>query len=87
MAVAAETGGPFIRARALAVEAQRQGHVVAFTAAEDPNYRAVEGIPNYVSPLPSPFGMPLFLGKLFFRGALFLFRYYEMPVTSFEQGL
>lgn len=39
MAVAAETGGPFTRALALAA----QEHVVALCAAEDPNYRPVEG--------------------------------------------
>jgi UDP:flavonoid glycosyltransferase YjiC (YdhE family) len=87
MAVAAETGGPFIRARTLAVAAKEQGHVVAFCAAEDPNYRPVEGVANYVAPVPSPFGTPLPLGKILFRVALFWFRNHEMPVTSFEQAL
>jgi hypothetical protein len=87
MAVAVETGGPFMRARALAVAAQEQGHVVAFCAAEDPNYRPVAGIANYVAPIPSPFGTPLPVGRLLFRVALVLFRNQELPVTSFEHAL
>ncbi len=86
MAVAAETGGPFTRARTLAVAAQEQGHVVAFCAAEDPNYRPVDGVANYVAPVPSPFGTPLPLGRILFRVALLWFRNHEMPVTSFEQA-
>lgn len=87
MAVAVETAGPFARARALAVAAREQGHAVAFCAAEDPNYRPVDGVPNYVAPIPSPYGTPLPVGMLLFRGALFLFRYHELAVTSFEQAL
>ncbi len=87
MAVAAETGGPFTRARALALAAQEQGHVVAFCAAEDPNYRPVDGVANYVAPVPSPFGTPLPIGRILFRVALLWFRNHEMPVTSFEQAL
>lgn len=87
MAVAAEAGGPFARARALALAAQEQGHVVAFCAGEDPNYRPVDGVANYVAPVPSPFGTPLPIGRILFRVALLWFRNYEMPVTSFEQAL
>jgi hypothetical protein len=36
---------------------------------------------------PLPYGTPLVLGRLFFRIALFLFRYYQLPVTGFEQAL
>jgi hypothetical protein len=72
---------------ALALAAQKQGHVVAFCAAQDPNYRPVDGVANYVAPVPSPFGMPLPLGKLLFRVSLLLFRNHETPVTSFEQVL
>ncbi len=87
MAVAAETSGPITRARALALAAQKQGHMVAFCAAEDPNYRPVDGVANYVAPVPSPFGTPLPVGRILFRVALLLFRNHEMPVTSFEQVL
>lgn len=87
MAVAAETGGPFARARALALAAQQQGHVVAFCAAEDPNYQPVAGVANYAAPLPSPFGTPLPVGRVMFRVALLLFRYQDFAVASFEQAL
>lgn len=64
---AGESHGPASRVRALALEAKKRGHEVAFCAAEDPNYRPVEGVANYFAPLPSLFGMPPWFGRMLVR--------------------
>ena len=61
MAAAAQTSGPISRARAIAIEAQKRGHHVAFCAAEEMNYKAVDGIKNYYAPIPRLFGILPFL--------------------------
>jgi UDP:flavonoid glycosyltransferase YjiC (YdhE family) len=61
---AGESQGPMSRSRALVIEARNRGHEVAFCAAEDPNYRPVEGVANFRAPLPSLFGLPPWLGSV-----------------------
>jgi len=87
MAAMAETSGPISRARALAIKAKERGHKVAFCAAEDVNYRPVEGIKNYYAPVPSPFGLPLFIGKRMFKIAQTLGVQQRKKVRSFEEVL
>lgn len=87
MAALAETSGPITRARALAIEAKGRGHEVAFCAAEDQNYRPVESVKNYYAPIPSPFGIPLFIGKRTFKIAQALGVQQRMRVRSFEEVL
>ena len=87
MAALAEAGGPITRARALALEAKKRGLEVAFCAAEDPNYRPVDGVENYAAPIPSPFGMPLPLGRRLLRMAQMLSLLQRKPIRSFEEVL
>jgi len=85
-----ESHGAASRARALAIEARKRGHEVAFCAAEDdPNYRRVEGVTNFVAPLPKLFGLPLWAGRLFTRlGRLLgIQQRIVARVRSFEQVL
>jgi len=44
MAVAAPTAGPISRARVIAEEAKSRGHDVAFCAADEINYKPVDGV-------------------------------------------
>ncbi len=87
MSAMAETGGPFSRARALALELVRQGHEAAFCAGEDVNYKPVEGIHNYPAPVPSPLGLPGFIGKRLFRMAQKTGAQQSKAVHSFEEVL
>lgn len=87
MAAMAETRGPISRARALAGELVSRGHDVAFCAAEDVNYRSVDGVPNFAAPLPSPFGAPLFIGKRVFGVVQALGIQRRKTVRSFEEVL
>lgn len=87
MAAMAETRGPISRARAFARELVSRGHDVAFCAAEDVNYRPVEGVPNFAAPLPSPFGAPLLIGKGVFRLVQALGIQRRKTVHSFEEVL
>lgn len=87
MAALAEMKGPIRRARALAIEAKKRGHDIAFCAATDPNYLPVEEIKNYPAPLPSPFGLPLFIGKRVFKIAQILGIQQRKRVRSFEEVL
>jgi UDP:flavonoid glycosyltransferase YjiC (YdhE family) len=86
---AGESQGPMSRARALAIEARKRGHEVAFCAAEDPNYRPVEGVANFRAPLPSLFGLPPWLGGLLARlGPLLgVQQRIAARIRSFEQVL
>ena len=52
-AMPGESSGPISRARALAAEAMKRGHEVAFCAGEDQNYRPVEGVKNFFAPVPA----------------------------------
>lgn len=63
MAAMAETSGPFTRASLICHELLKRGHEAAFCAAEDVNYKVTENIKNYYAPVPSPLGMPMFVGK------------------------
>jgi len=86
MAALAEMKGSISRARALAIEAKKQGHDIAFCAATDPNYLPVEEIKNYPAPL-SSFGLPLFIGKRVFKVAQILGIQRRKRVRSFEEVL
>ncbi len=89
MAIPGESRGPMSRAHALALEAKKRGHEVAFCAADDPNYRPGEGVARYPAPLPSLFGLPAWIGRLLDR----LGRLLGVPqrmvarIRSFEQVL
>lgn len=87
MAAMAETSGPFSRAAALCNKLIERKHEVAFCAAEDVNYKKIENVKNYYAPIPSPFGMPLFIGKRMLKiGQLFGIQQ-KKKVNSFEQVL
>jgi uncharacterized protein (TIGR00661 family) len=87
MAALAETSGPITRALNLAVKAEEKGHEVALCAAEDCNYHPVKNIKNYYAPVPSPFGLPLFIGKNIFKIAQILGIQQRKKVNSFEEVL
>lgn len=86
-----ESHGGAVRARALAIEAKKRGHEVAFCAAEDdPNYRPVEGVVNFPAPLPRLFGiMPRWAGRMitWLGQTLGLQQRVAARVRSFEQAL
>jgi UDP:flavonoid glycosyltransferase YjiC (YdhE family) len=63
MSAMAETSGPFSRAVSLCYKLMERNHEVAFCAAEDVNYKSIEKVKNYYAPIPSPLGMPMFIGK------------------------
>ena len=87
MAAMAETSGPFSRARSLCLALEQRGHLAALCAAKDVNYRPIDGILNYEAPLPSPLGLPLFLGKRMFKIAQLTGAQQRQTVHSFEQVL
>lgn len=87
MAAMAETSGPFGRARALALELARRGHAVAFCAAEEINYRPVDNVPIYPAPIPSPMGLPPFLGRRMLAFAQATGLQSRRAVHSFEEVL
>lgn len=89
MAIPGESRGPMSRSRALAIEARKRGHEVAFCVAEDPNYRPVEGVANFGAPLPSLFGLPAWAGTMVSRLGRLLGVQQRMVgrVRSFEQVL
>lgn len=87
MAAMAETSGPFSRAAALCSELVNRKHEVAFCAAEDVNYKKIENIKNYYAPVPSPLGMPMFVGKRMLKVVQFLGAQEKKEVNSFEQVL
>lgn len=87
MAALGETGGPMSRVKALASEALKRGHKVAFCAAEDGNYRPLEGVDNYVAPLPSPFGTPIWLGRRLLGISQALHVQQRKQIRSFEEVL
>ena len=88
MAAAAPTAGPISRARAIAMEAQERGHNVAFCAAEEMNYRPVDGVRNYYAPIPKLFGrVPLAISKRILPIIQKLRIQERKEVRSFEQVL
>lgn len=87
MAAMAETSGPFSRTAALCYELMGKGHSVALCAAEDVNYHKVENVKNYYAPIPSPLGLPMFIGKRLFRFTQLLGLQQKRKVNSFEQVL
>lgn len=87
MAVIMETGGPALRAAQLARCLLDAGHTPAFCAALDGNYREVPSVPNYACPIPSPFGLPMFLGRGMSRFATAIGAPQRQTVHSFEQVL
>jgi UDP:flavonoid glycosyltransferase YjiC (YdhE family) len=89
MAIPGESRGPMSRARALAIEARKRGHEVAFCAAKDPNYCPMEGVATFFAPLPSLFGTPPWVGRMISRLGSLLGVQQRMVgrVRSFEQAL
>ena len=87
MAAIAETSGPFSRAKKLAFECLKRGHDVRLCAAEDVNYTPIDGVPNFYAPIPSPLGLPMWLGKRMFRNAQKLGIQQRKTVHSYEEVL
>jgi len=88
MAAAAPTAGPFSRAKAIAIEAQKREHNVAFCAAEEMNYKTVDGVKNYYSPIPKLFGkIPFTIAKKALPFIQKLKLQEKKEITSFEQVL
>jgi Glycosyltransferase family 28 C-terminal domain. len=83
----AETSGPFSRVVALSEKLLEQGHQVALCAALDVNYHTIDNVKNYDCPIPSPFGMPLAIGKRIFGLVRRLGLQQKKKVHSFEQVL
>jgi UDP:flavonoid glycosyltransferase YjiC (YdhE family) len=87
MSAMAETSGCFTRATALCHKLIECGHEVALCSAEDVNYRSIEHVKNYYAPIPSPFGLPIFIGKRMFKIAQLLGVQNKRKVNSYEQVL
>lgn len=87
MGAMAETSGPFSRVAALSEKLLETGHQVALCAALDVNYHEISGVKNYDCPVPSPFGMPMAIGKRMFGLAQKLGIQQKKQVHSFEQVL
>jgi len=88
MGAATPTAGPFTRARAIAFEAIKQGHTVAFCAAEEVNYRPIDGVKNYYCPIPKLFGkVPFAIAKRIFPIIQKLKLQEKKEIVSFEQVL
>ncbi|RRJ64022.1 UDP-glucoronosyl and UDP-glucosyl transferase [Paenibacillus oralis] len=67
MSAMVETKGPFSRTAVLANEFMERGHEVALCAPEDNNYYSINKVQNYYAPVPSPLGMPVFIGRGMFK--------------------
>jgi len=87
MAAMAETSGPFSRAVTLCKELIEKHHVVAFCAAKDVNYHDIENVKNYFAPVPSPLGMPSFIGENVLKIVQILGIQQKRKVNSFEEVL
>ncbi|AGK95807.1 glycosyltransferase [Clostridium pasteurianum] len=87
MSAMVETSGPFSRVIALCNKLLEGQHVVSMCAAEDVNYRRIEGVKNYFAPVPSPLGMPMFIGKNVLKVAQFSGIQKKKKVNSFEEVL
>lgn len=66
MAAMAPTAGPSYRTRCIASMMQKEGLTVATCQAQDVNYKPIKGIENYYLTVPSPMGMPSFVGTHIF---------------------
>ena len=66
MAAMAPTAGPSYRTRCIASVMQKEGLTVATCQAQDINYKPIEDIENYYLTVPSPMGMPSFVGTHIF---------------------
>ena len=87
MAALAETGGPSSRVRLLAEGFREAGIDVATCAAEDVNYREIEGVRNYFLDVPMPMGLPKVIATRTFPVAQKLGITARKTVTSFDQVL
>lgn len=87
MAAASEMGGPYARAAALCRALLEAGHETAFCAALDGNYRDIDGVKNYYAPVPSPLGLPMFIGKRMLKIAQKLNIQQKKEIHSFEEVL
>ena len=87
MAAMAETSGPFSRAAALGMGLLTSGHEVAFCAAEEINYKEVQGIHNYKAPIPPLLGLPMPMAKKMLIVAQKTGVQQKKKVNSFEQVL
>lgn len=87
MAAMAETSGPFSRTSSLCHKLIEKGHLAALCAAEDVNYHKIENVKTYYAPIPSPLGMPMFIGKRMFRLTQLLGLQTKRKINSFEQVL
>ncbi len=87
MAALAETGGPSSRIRLLAEGFREAGIEVATCAAEDVNFREIEGVRNYFLDVPMPMGLPKVIATRTFPVAQKLGITSRKTVTSFDQVL
>ncbi len=87
MAALAETGGPSSRIRLLAEGFREVGIEVATCAAEDVNFREIEGVRNYFLDVPMPMGLPKVIATRTFPVAQKLGITSRKTVTSFDQVL
>lgn len=87
MAALAETAGPASRVRLLA-EGFREAEIeVATCAAEDVNFREIEGVRNFFLDVPMPMGLPKMIATRTFPVAQKLGITARKTVTSFDQVL
>lgn len=87
MAAMAETSGPFSRTKWFAQAFIDRGYEVALCAARDPNFREISGTKNYFLPIPTPMGLPHFIGLHTFPIAEKLGMIKRKTVHSFEEVL
>ncbi|MDP4121155.1 MAG: glycosyltransferase [Bacillota bacterium] len=87
MAAMAETSGPFSRSRTLALALRSAGHEVALCAAQDVNYKEIEGIKNYFAPIPMIMGLPSPISKIILRIGSTIDVQQKKTVHSFEEVL
>lgn len=87
MSAMAETAGSFSRTSILAKKLKENGIDVALCAAEDMNYKVIEGVKNYYLSIPVPLGLPKIIGQNIFPIAQKLGITKMKPVNSFEDVL
>ena len=87
MAALAETAGPASRVRLLAEGFREAGIEVATCAAEDVNFREIEGVRNFFLDVPMPMGLPKVIATRTFPVAQKLGITARKTVTSFDQVL
>ncbi len=87
MAAMAETNGPSSRCGMMAYGFRNAGFEAATCMAEDVNYKALEGIPNYYLDIPMPLGLPKAVTTRTFPAAQKLGITSKKKVDSFDQVL